>query len=150
MAVSGQAVRPPLIRHLGARPLRPGTVASGWSSPLACTGGSLAQLARATGFYPVGSGFDPQATHQRRARAYDRRVTEVPEPAVEPGVLGADDPLPDLGGLGVIEAELDDVTRALERLDEGSYGTCEACGTALADELLASTPAARRCAEHAA
>jgi RNA polymerase-binding transcription factor DksA len=55
---------------------------------------------------------------------------------------------PDLVGLDRIEAELADVARALERLDEGTYGTCEACGTALADEQLASAPAARFCAAH--
>jgi len=55
---------------------------------------------------------------------------------------------PDLLGLSVIEAEMTDVARALERLDEGTYGTCEACGAALPDEQLESAPAARFCAEH--
>jgi DnaK suppressor protein len=74
------------------------------------------------------------------------------EPSAEPqpARMVEDEALPDLGGLGVIEAELDDVTRALERLDEGTYGTCETCGAVLPDEVLAVAPAARRCAEHAA
>jgi RNA polymerase-binding transcription factor DksA len=55
---------------------------------------------------------------------------------------------PDLAALAVVEAELVDVERALERLDEGSYGTCEACGVALADEVLADAPATRFCATH--
>lgn len=57
--------------------------------------------------------------------------------------------MPDLGALEHIEGELADVARALERLDEGSYGTCEACGEALPDALLGDAPAARRCAAHA-
>ena len=55
---------------------------------------------------------------------------------------------PDLAGLDVIEAELADVARALERLDEGTYGTCEACGAVLPDDVLASAPAARFCGDH--
>jgi RNA polymerase-binding transcription factor DksA len=79
-------------------------------------------------------------------------LPDSPEPNVEQPapIVAEEEALPDLGGLGVIEAELDDVTRALERLDEGTYGTCEACGTTLRDEVLAASPAARRCAEHAA
>ena len=56
----------------------------------------------------------------------------------------------DVAALAAIEVELADVARALERLDEGTYGTCEACGTELADEVLADAPASRHCAEHAA
>jgi RNA polymerase-binding transcription factor DksA len=40
------------------------------------------------------------------------------------------------------------VERALERLDDGTYGTCEACGVALPDERLDVAPAARFCTEH--
>jgi RNA polymerase-binding transcription factor DksA len=60
----------------------------------------------------------------------------------------AEAPLPDPGEAARIEAELDDVALALERLDQGGYGTCEACGAVLPDEVLAGAPAARRCAEH--
>jgi RNA polymerase-binding transcription factor DksA len=47
-----------------------------------------------------------------------------------------------------VEAELADVDRALARLDEGTYGRCEVCGEPIADERLASLPAARFCVEH--
>jgi DnaK suppressor protein len=56
--------------------------------------------------------------------------------------------MPDLDVLGGIEVELADVSRALERLDEGTYGTCEACAAPLPDEVLAEAPAARFCGEH--
>ena len=54
----------------------------------------------------------------------------------------------DLAHLDEIEAELADVAKALERLDDGTYGTCEVCGLALPDEQLAAAPTARRCTEH--
>ena len=34
---------------------------------------------------------------------------------------------------------------ALKRIDEGSYGTCEACGKAIGDDRLEALPAARFC-----
>ena len=39
-------------------------------------------------------------------------------------------------------AEVDD---ALRRVDAGTYGTCEGCGQAIAEERLAVRPFARRC-----
>ena len=50
--------------------------------------------------------------------------------------------------LGAAEAELDAVEHALERLDDGSYGSCEVCRDALDDARLASDPTARCCAAH--
>ena len=44
-----------------------------------------------------------------------------------------------------VEAELRDVERALERLDEGTYGMCEVCGKPIGADRLAAVPAARHC-----
>jgi DnaK suppressor protein len=41
---------------------------------------------------------------------------------------------------------LQDVTRALERLDEGRFGRCERCGAWIERERLSVLPEARRCA----
>ena len=51
----------------------------------------------------------------------------------------------DLSILEQIEAELADVEHALRRLDDGSYGTCEACGKVIDDARLEALPAARFC-----
>jgi RNA polymerase-binding transcription factor DksA len=53
----------------------------------------------------------------------------------------------DLSILERVEAELDDVDHALTRLDEGSYGTCEACGRSIGDDRLEALPAARFCVD---
>ncbi|MEO6120731.1 MAG: TraR/DksA C4-type zinc finger protein [Acidimicrobiales bacterium] len=53
----------------------------------------------------------------------------------------------DLSILENVEAELDDVEHALHRLDDGTYGTCEACGRAIDDGRLEALPAARFCLE---
>lgn len=47
-----------------------------------------------------------------------------------------------------LRTELDDVERALERLDSGAYATCETCGDEIDDEVLATSPQARSCAAH--
>ena len=47
-----------------------------------------------------------------------------------------------------VQAELAAVDRALQRLDEGTYGTCDVCGDTITDERLAVMPAARFCIGH--
>ena len=51
----------------------------------------------------------------------------------------------DLSVLESIEAELSDVEHALRRIDDGTYGTCEACGRPIGDDRLEALPAARFC-----
>lgn len=51
----------------------------------------------------------------------------------------------DLSILEQVEAELSDVEDALRRLDDGSYGSCAACGQPIGEERLAAMPAARFC-----
>lgn len=57
--------------------------------------------------------------------------------------------VPDVSILTKVEGELADVERALGRLDDGTYGTCQVCGAAIADERLAAEPATPLCREHA-
>jgi RNA polymerase-binding transcription factor DksA len=45
---------------------------------------------------------------------------------------------------------LADLDRALERLDQGTYGVCEGCGRAIAVERLEARPAATTCLRCAA
>jgi RNA polymerase-binding transcription factor DksA len=49
-----------------------------------------------------------------------------------------------------IDQEIADVQRAFVRLDRGTYGRCEACGTPIPNDRLAAMPAARFCLEHQA
>ena len=58
------------------------------------------------------------------------------------------DPAADAARLEQIGSELTAVERALERLDDGTYGRCEVCGAELAQADLESDPLATRCAAH--
>jgi len=53
----------------------------------------------------------------------------------------------DLSILERIEAERADVDRALKRVDDGTYGLCEACGREIAKARLEIRPAARFCVD---
>jgi RNA polymerase-binding transcription factor DksA len=74
--------------------------------------------------------------------ADDRPTAPVPGPAV---TAERDR---ELAALRAVQGDLADVEAALGRLDEGTYGRCEACGEAIDDDLLAATPTARLCAAH--
>jgi len=45
--------------------------------------------------------------------------------------------------------ELEEVERALGKLDDGTYGLCETCGEPIAPARLEAKPAARYCITHA-
>ena len=53
----------------------------------------------------------------------------------------------DLGVLQSVDAELAEVSAALDRLDAGTYGRCEICGRDIAEGRLEAMPAARYCVE---
>ncbi len=48
-----------------------------------------------------------------------------------------------------LRAELDEVERALAKLDDGTYGKCETCGEQIAAPRLEAMPATRFCIQHA-
>jgi DnaK suppressor protein len=48
-----------------------------------------------------------------------------------------------------LDAKLRDVERALAKLDDGTYGTCDECGEPIGDARLEAIPWAVRCIEHA-
>ena len=45
-----------------------------------------------------------------------------------------------VGQADVLAAKLADVERALEKLDEGTYGVCDACGSPIGPERLEAIP----------
>jgi len=49
-----------------------------------------------------------------------------------------------------LQLTLADVDRALAKLEEGSYGTCDVCGKPIGDERLEALPWAVLCVEDAA
>jgi RNA polymerase-binding transcription factor DksA len=89
----------------------------------------------------------------------DRLETQIS--ALEPGGGSAfDDNFADSGQVAAeqgenkvlaarLRAELDEVDRALEKIDGGTYGRCEVCGEPIAEARLEAMPATRFCINHA-
>jgi len=48
-----------------------------------------------------------------------------------------------------LEDRYDEVEEAIERMDHGAYGICEACGEPIPVERLKANPAAATCIKHA-
>lgn len=84
-----------------------------------------------------------QLVHLRRLLAeehaiHQHRAAELQDPR---------DLEPDLAELLLVRCReaLDEITEALQLIDQGGYGLCSVCGTAIPYERLEAVPAARRC-----
>jgi RNA polymerase-binding transcription factor DksA len=53
----------------------------------------------------------------------------------------------DMAILNTLEDQITEIEKALSRVDDGSYGTCEACGKPIGEERLEVVPTARYCVE---
>jgi len=116
-------------------------------------GGPAATIA-AVEHTPAGVAHEPGTGNDAFGADVEVSDLEVSDMDVEvPGGTGVGQPeteAPDIDAslLDSIEERLADVERALARLDEGSYGTCEVCGATVDDAVLVEAPATRFCPDH--
>ena len=88
-------------------------------------------------------------------RLYSEAVQNTPEQIGEGTArthladLGTDsyEQSADLGLAEQISRTIADVDRALDRIDEGTYGVCQGCSKAISIERLEAIPSAARCAQ---
>ncbi len=71
---------------------------------------------------------DPEFGDRRPGSPTDIGTTGSPESAIDR-----------------VDLLLDEVERALTRLDDGTYGRCGSCGSPIEDAVLAGDPAAQNC-----
>ena len=97
----------------------------------------------------VRAGFDAEHLHDE---SEDESLSELSHLAQHSADIGTEtfEREKDFSILEQVEAELADVERALRRLDDGTYGSCEACGVAIGDDRLEAMPATRFCVVHQA
>ena len=95
----------------------------------------------------IRSGFDAEHLHDE---SEDESTSELSHLAQHSADVGSEtfEREKDFSILEQVEAELADVDHALQRLDDGTYGTCEACGHPIGDDRLEAMPAARFCVSH--
>jgi DnaK suppressor protein len=82
-----------------------------------------------------------------RDESEDDSISELSSIDQHPADIGSEtfEREKDLSILEQVEAELADVEHALRRLEDGSYGICEACGQPIDEARLEALPAARFC-----
>lgn len=73
--------------------------------------------------------------------AYDDNFADSGQVAAE---LGENQAL-----LAANQEQLDDIQHALEKIEGGTYGTCDTCGAQIGDARLEAMPATRYCIAHA-
>ncbi|HET8620810.1 MAG TPA: TraR/DksA C4-type zinc finger protein [Acidimicrobiales bacterium] len=73
--------------------------------------------------------------------AYDENFADSGQVAAEQGENKA--------LLNQLNEQLDEVNRALAKVDAGDYGLCERCGEPIAEARLEAMPATRFCIKHA-
>jgi len=95
----------------------------------------------------VRAGFDAEHLHDE---SEDESMSELSHLAQHSADVASEtfEREKDFSILEQVEAELADVERALRRIDDGSYGKCEACGSEIGDDRLEAMPAARFCIIH--
>jgi DnaK suppressor protein len=90
----------------------------------------------------------------------DRLATQIDKLEPSTSESRVDDNFADLGQVAAeqgenqalaaqLRSELAEVERALQKLDDGTYGLCETCGQPIAPARLEAMPAARFCIDHA-
>lgn len=97
------------------------------------------------------------AEHEERLESELAALTRSPEELgsisfgkrVGDGTSMAVDRLTAVAAQETLLAQLEDVRHARQRLAEGSYGTCEVCGTVIPPERLEARPSTSRCVAHA-
>jgi RNA polymerase-binding transcription factor DksA len=95
----------------------------------------------------VRSGFDAEHLHDE---SEDESMSELSHIAQHEADVATEtfEREKDFSILEQVEAELADVQRALQRIDDGRYGKCEACGAEIGEDRLEAMPAARFCITH--
>lgn len=106
---------------------------------------------------------DAEQTEERRAALEEEAAAlrhRVHELDAKEDDLSYDDNFADSGQVAAergenrvlydqLRRDLDDIERALARMDDGTYGTCEVCGGDIGAARLEMLPATRFCIEHA-
>lgn len=77
----------------------------------------------------------------------DNMATKFPEYGDKPDENAQEisDYTTDIATEKVLEKSLEDITKALERIKKGTYGTCKYCGNEIAEKRLLARPTASSC-----
>jgi RNA polymerase-binding transcription factor DksA len=77
--------------------------------------------------------------------AHDDVQGEMTDEPVDAAVPATGEPLSSEASIDAVDHILGEVERALSRLDDGTYGRCDSCGTTIDDGHLAEMPTVQTC-----
>ena len=80
-----------------------------------------------------------------RLSRLDRDLSEPPDPDSSERAVQMEDDDALEGQAALVAQEIASVRRALERIEDGSYGTCANCGGEISDKRLEVRPEAALC-----
>ena len=80
-----------------------------------------------------------------RLSRLDRDLSEPPDPDSSERAVQMEDDDALEGQAALVAQEIASVRRALERIEDGSYGTCANCGDEISDKRLDVRPEAELC-----
>ena len=80
-----------------------------------------------------------------RLSRLDRDLSEPPDPDSSERAVQMEDDDALEGQAALVAQEIASVRRALERIEDGSYGTCANCGDEISDKRLEVRPEAALC-----
>ena len=80
-----------------------------------------------------------------RLSRLDRDLSEPPDPDSSERAVQMEDDDALEGQAALVAQEIASVRRALERIEDGSYGTCANCGDEISDKRLELRPEAALC-----
>jgi RNA polymerase-binding transcription factor DksA len=75
----------------------------------------------------------------------DAELAESPDPTAQADMAEVEPGSSSDLSIDEVDRLLDEVEGALSRLDDGTYGTCAACGGPIDDAFLAGSPTTRTC-----
>ena len=82
-----------------------------------------------------------------RLSRLDRDLSEPPDPDSSERAVQMEDDDALEGQAALVAQEIASVRRALERIEDGSYGTCANCGDEISDKRLEVRPEAALCSD---
>jgi RNA polymerase-binding transcription factor DksA len=85
---------------------------------------------------------------QKLVEERTRVVGELQEADENVSADRAEDWLERTATLAALETRYNSIERALEKIDNGTYGMCELCGAVIEADRLDANPGARTCKKH--
>ena len=88
---------------------------------------------------------NPDNPSDWEATVADRDTSQADENTVADSIEELED---NMAIVNTLEVRYQDVKKALDKMEKGTYGVCEVCGEEIESDRLEANPSAKTCKEH--